>query len=352
MTEALEIVAIAAKTPVGRTAERSAVAVRAGISRCREYPFAGLSGAPLVTAADPDLDPACEGPARLEHLLLGALVQATEALACGGPHPGAHHVLLALPEARPGFLARDAAGLVDTVRARLRRSYAHIEVQVAGEGHAGAVQAIELAQQIVAATPDALCWIVGVDSYLDPATLLWLERDRRSAQPGVRGGFIPGEGAGCLIVATPALRRRLRLPQLATIRGARTVRETQLRTSALGSLGHGMSAAVEAAAAQLHLPDEAVDALYTDLNGERYRSEEWGFVAMRTAAVWRTLQYTAPADLWGDTGAAFVPLAAVLAVRSFARNYARGPRVMVTAGSDGGLRGAVLLQRSADAPVR
>ncbi len=225
-------------------------------------------------------------------------------------------------------------------------------IHLAGEGHAGAIRAIEQAQQIIATNPDTLCWIAGADSYLDAETLLWLERDGRCAQPGVRGGFIPGEGSGCLVVAAPALRRRLRRPPLAIVRGARTVQEEQVRTSALGSFGHAMSAAVEAVAAQLDLPDEAVDALYMDLNGERYRSEEWGFVAMRTAVVWRTLQYTAPADLWGDMGAAFVPLAAILAVRSFARNHARGPRAMVTAGSDGGLRGAVLLQRSADTPVR
>lgn len=55
-----------------------------------------------------------------------------------------------------------------------------------------------------------------------------------------------------------------------------------------------MSDAVAGAACVLRLPDEQVDAHYNDINGERYRSEEWGFVALRTAAVWRSLQYEAP----------------------------------------------------------
>ncbi len=87
-----------------------------------------------------------------------------------------------------------------------------------------------------------------------------------------------------------------------------------------------------------------VDTIYIDINGERYRSEEWGFVALRTQALWRSLDYEAPCDAWGDVGAAWAPLAGVLAVRSFVRGYARGPRAMVLAGSLDGLRGAMLLE--------
>ena len=43
-----------------------------------------------------------------------------------------------------------------------------------------------------------------------------------------------------------------------------------------------MSQAVLGATQGLQLPRDAVDTLYSDINGERYRSEEWGFVAMET----------------------------------------------------------------------
>jgi 3-oxoacyl-[acyl-carrier-protein] synthase-1 len=87
-----------------------------------------------------------------------------------------------------------------------------------------------------------------------------------------------------------------------------------------------------------------VDTLYSDINGERYRSEEWGFVAMKTPSLWKSLGYEAPGSCWGDVGAAFGTLAGVLAVQSYQRRYARGPRSLVMAGSDSGLRGAMLLQ--------
>lgn len=345
MTDAVEIVAIGARTPVGHTAASSAAAIRAGISRCSEYPFAAPDGTPLVAAADSRIDPLGEGKARLEPLLGSALAEVAQVLAHGAPHQGATHLLLALPEPRPGFTRRDAAELIDFASACLRRWDIPAEVHIAGLGHAGALQALEQAQQLVRADPNVLCWIAGIDSYLHADTLLWLESERRCAMAGVRSGFIPGEGAGCLVVTSAESRRRLRLQSLGTVRGVKTTQESRLRGSEAGSFGVGMTRAVEAATASLQLPDDGVDAAYTDINGERYRSEEWGFMAMRTPDVWKTLQYEAPADRWGDVGAAFAPLATILAVQSFRRNYARGPRAMITAGSDGGLRGALLLQR-------
>ncbi|MDC0715842.1 hypothetical protein [Nannocystis bainbridge] len=347
MNARLEVVAIGARTPVGHDAISSAAAVRAGIARCSEYPFATPDGAPLVAAADSRIDPLLEGNPRLVPLLASALAEVARTLARGAPHAGPQHLLLALPEARPGFDKREAAELLGLALACLRRLGVAAEARVAGHGHAGAVQAVEHAARIVAADPDALCWIAGVDSWLHADTLLWLEDQRRCAQPGVRSGFIPGEAAGCLALASPELRRRLRLPALALVRGARTAREAHLRTSDTGTFGEGMRDAVVGAASDLRLPDERIDTLYNDINGERYRSEEWGFVALRTAELWKSLQYDAPADRWGDVGAATVPLAAILGVQSFRRSYASGPRVMITAGSDGGLRGALLLQRPA-----
>src|SRR5262249_46460325 len=163
-------------------------------------------------------------------------------------------------------------------------------------------------------------------------------------QPMIRSGFIPGEGAGCLALARSQLRSRIDASTLAVVGGVGLAQETLLRDSETGSFGMGMTEAVRAAAGGLQLPRDAVDTLYSDINGERYRSEEWGFVAMKTYALWRSLEYEAPGSCWGDVGAAFGTLAGVLAVQSYQRGYARGPRTMVMAGSDSGTRGAMLLQ--------
>jgi 3-oxoacyl-[acyl-carrier-protein] synthase-1 len=145
------------------------------------------------------------------------------------------------------------------------------------------------------------------------------------------------------VLATPRLRARLRAPRLAAVGGAATAEEKQLRGSEAGSSGAALAQAVRGAMAGVALPAQAADAVYIDINGERYRSEEWGFVALKAPEAFKSLQYRAPSDCWGDVGAAFGALGAILAVRSYARAYARGPRTLILAGSDGGLRGAMLL---------
>jgi 3-oxoacyl-[acyl-carrier-protein] synthase-1 len=350
--EALDIIAIGARTPVGITAEESAASVRAGISRAREFPFVDAHGEPVVLATDGSLDAQLEGRERVWALLESALDQVTRKLggvwrAAGEGHGQARHIhlLLALPEARPGFSEGDAAWIAEATgrRVRARSGGIDVDVTIAGRGHAGAIRAVEAAMRQARGHDDAVWMVGGADSYVHTETFLWLEGQRRFAQAGVRSGFVPGEGAGCLVLATPRLRARLRSPRLAAVSGAATAEEKQLRGSEAGSSGAALAEAVRGAITGVALPAQAADVVYIDINGERYRSEEWGFVALKTPEAFKSLQYRAPSDCWGDVGAAFGTLGAILAVRSYARAYARGPRSLVLAGSDGGLRGAMLV---------
>jgi 3-oxoacyl-[acyl-carrier-protein] synthase-1 len=303
---AIDVVAVGARTPVGLTAESSAAAVRAGISKYAEFPFADPRGEPIAVAADARLDPALEGRDRCAPMILSVLEEIGEKLGEESPPAGRRHVLLALPEARPGFSDGDAEWVVNAVRTHLRSTASDARVELVGRGHAGAIRAIEQAAQACTEARDELFLVAGVDSYLHAETFLWLERARRLAQPEIRNGFTPGEGAGCLVLANPEVRRRWRLPRLAVVRGVGTAREALLRDSDTGSFGVGMARAVEGAVTGLALPRDGADVLYTDINGERYRSEEWGFVALRTPLVWKSLVYEAPSNCWGDVGAAFL----------------------------------------------
>lgn len=344
MNAQVEVVAVAARTPVGLTAESSAASVRAGICRYAEYPFVDPRGEPVVVAADRLLGPKPEGRDRLVPMAGSVLEEIEAQIDQKILYGGRLSVLLALPETRPGFSEEDAAWVAEAMAARFRAKTSDAHVEIAGRGHAGAVRAVEQAVRECSESRDNLFLVVGVDSYHHADTFVWLERSRRFAQPGIRSGFTPGEGAGCLALMSAGLRRRLRLPQLAIVRGARTAQEQLLRDSDTGSFGVGMTQAVQGAIAGLDLRREGVDVLYTDINGERYRSEEWGFVALRAPSVWKSPGYKSPSDCWGDVGAAFGALGGMLAVQAFARGYARGPRALVMAGSDNGLRGAMLLQ--------
>jgi 3-oxoacyl-[acyl-carrier-protein] synthase-1 len=345
MTTGLDIVATAARTPVGLVAETSAAAVRAGISRLREFPYVTPQGQPLLVAADPKLDDALEGRARLEPLLASVVAEVRAKLGGIDLSKGGCDVFLALPEERPGFSAADAEWLTHRATELLRAKQVGARVLVGGRGHAGVLAAVERAVTLARERREALIYLViGVDSYIHLRTFAWLEQRRQLAQPEIRNGFVPGEAAGALVLVASPMRRQLGLPSLASVAGVATARETRLRDSETGSFGVATSQAVLLAAAKLPLPAEAADAVLCDINGERYRSEDWAFFAMRTHQAVRRLEYQAPSDSWGDVGAAFGALAGVLAVQSFARRYAPGPRALLMAGSESGLRGAMFLQ--------
>jgi 3-oxoacyl-[acyl-carrier-protein] synthase I len=331
----LEVIATGARTPLGLNAESTAAAVRAALSSFAEFPFIMASGEPVVVSADTELDPRLEGRERLMPMIASALDEATRTLAQGTPYRGACYLLLVLPEARPGFSDEDAQWIKTAVTSRLRVPEWQVRAGVVGRGHAGTMQAIQRVVQESARGVDGLFLVVGADSYHHTDTFVWLEQNRRFTQPTIRSGFIPGEGAACLVLASSRVRTLIGAEPLATLVGVGLAQETLLRDSETGSFGVGMTQAVLGAAAGLQLPRDAIDTLFSDINGERYRSEEWGFVAMNTYQMWKALDYEAPATCLGDVGAAFGTLAAALA-----------PRTLVMAGSDSGVRGAMVLQAS------
>ncbi len=346
MTTGFDVVAIGGRTPVGLLAETSAAAVRAGISRTSECPLAAVDadGEPKMVAADPRLGFAIEGVARLMPLACSVV---DEVLGKLGPAATAAplEVVLTLPQARPGLSDRALGAVIGKLTAELgpglRARGITAAISVGGRGNAGVAEAI---QRVVRSgrRDEVLTLIVGVDSFHHPDTLLWLEHGRLFG-PDARSGIVPGEGAGALVLAPTRLRKRLGLRLRATLAGVGTSLEPRSPDSESGSFGVGMTSAIKEAVAGLQLPGQAIDMTFTDVNGERYRSEEWGFVAMRIPTAFRALEYEAPASSWGDVGAASSALGVVLAVQSWARGYARGPRALVLGGSRTGARGAILL---------
>ena len=342
MSLALELVATAARTPVGLCARASAAAVRAGVSRLREFAFASQTGVPFVLGTDPLLDDTTLGQARLLALLDSVLAQVLDDV---GEHLAdlreGIDVALVLPESRPGFAPEDVEDLVVATREQLARAGVTARITTGHRGHAGGLAAIH---QSIAKHGDPVVLVVGLDSHHHADTLLWLESEQRLAVPGLPSGFKPGEAAAALVLTTATVRKAWRRPCLARVVGAGVAQESLLRDSDTGSLGVALARAVSDAAHALSLPDEAADVVYCDLNGERYRSEEWGFFALRCHRALRSLDYHAPCGTWGDVGAAFGPLAAILAVEDFRHRRTPRARALLMAGSDAGQRGAVFLE--------
>jgi 3-oxoacyl-[acyl-carrier-protein] synthase-1 len=347
MSRSVDIAAVGARTPIGLTAVSSAAAARAGISRVGAHPFmVDANGDRLKCAYDTTLDPALVAHQRIVMLAQSALDQIFEQLKGGQSRRDPLPVLLALPDLRPGFTREHAQWVAQVLTDHAMRAGVPVRVELCGAGHAAVLAGIETATLRISKGQIELCVVLGADSYFDADTLDWLAADRRLAGEGVRSGFAPGEAAGALLLSSRNERSARKLPSLATIRGVASSTEARVLHGDEDVLGIGLAQAIATATSSLRLPNEAIDFIYCDINGERYRSDEWGFAVMRVQHVWRDAAYVAPADCWGDVGAATAALNSVLAAHTWARNHARGPRALIWASSDRGLRGAAVLERS------
>ena len=341
VTPALTVLASGARTPLGFRSAPIAAALRAGINRLGEHPhWIDRLGNPMVAALDSELDPHLDHPARLCVLAETALAEICAAVPRFAVPPSVR-LFLALPELRPGFTARDA----EQVRAHLAALPGlpfHLRsVDLFPLGHAGGAVALQTAAEAAAQGQD-WCLVGGVDSYFHPRTMDWLDSHGQLAGEDARSAFVPGEGAGMLLLGRTPLPPHL--PGQARITGiGLAVEQALIKTEAL-CVGLSLTTAVEGACAGLPAGYRVND-VACDLNGERSRAQEWGFASLRVARHFdNPLDFRAPAGSWGDMGAASIPLFAMLACQAAARRYARGPHALAWASSEGGQRGAVLLQ--------
>jgi len=336
------ICGIGARTAVGTSAAASAAAVRAGISALALHPvFVDQEYEPVSFASDPVLEPDVPVADRMLRMSRSVAAEALSAGGSAGP-VSIDRCWLALPERRRGMPAHIGAHLATAVAEDLgMRSQA---VHTLARGHAGGLMALQLAAEAISRAEVDVALVIGVDSYHDAGTIASLDMRRRLMSARNRSGFPPGEGGGACLLASAGAVRRHRLRALAGIRSAATAVEQHPLRSTEPCLGDGLTAALSAAMAGLNVPQELITATYCNLNGERYRNEEFLYALMRTQDRFvDPHDYISPADCWGDVGAASGPLFAVLAIAASLRGYAKGTYPLLWAGSDSGYRSAVTL---------
>jgi 3-oxoacyl-[acyl-carrier-protein] synthase-1 len=344
------LVGAGAHTPVGWTLAESAAAVRAGMSRVEEHPdLIESGGEPLSAAMASWLGSELTVSERFVRLgrraareaLVGSLRGSTLARGLGEVRL---RCLLALPEARPGLPEDLGAALAARFEAVLARWGAKVAVTTAPLGHAAGLAALRSAGEALTSGEADLCLVGGIESYLSPDTVTWLEEAGQLRTEEVRHGFVPGEGAGFCLLASEALAERHRLRVLARVAGGGVAEERNRIKTETVCTGEGMTAAFEEALSAL--PEgEKVDGWICDLNGEAYRTDELGFTLAKTGQRFREPGvFLAPADAWGDVGAASGPLFLGLVAAAVKRGYCRARHTLLSAGSEGGLRAAVLVR--------
>ena len=334
--------AFGASTPVGRDMWASAAAARAGVCGFSEHPYmVDTAGEPMRIATAPWVDIEIEGVERYAELLLPAI---DEAMAGWRGVPARIGVALALPPPRPGRAASLAGDLLTRMAHRYPGRFGPARVFEAG--HAGGYLALDAAAKDCDAGLIDACMVCAVDSYLDPETLDWIEACDQLHGAGPQNnawGFVPGEAAGVVLVSGGGFLQRHGLTPMAAIDAVGIGREGKVPGTDDPITGEGLSQAFRAALDEL-ASGVCIDNVVCDMNGEAWRADEYGFAVLRAGNRLRAAtDFVAPADCWGDVGAAGLPLHMALAAIAHLKHYGRGAMSMVWGSSASGERGAAVL---------
>ena len=335
------ICGVGARTSLGLDTLASSAAVRGGISAVAAHPFfVDGHGQPMNLAYDTELPARLDVRHRIEQLLASALLDALNT--CPIYAEEATHCWIGIAEPRPGL--PQALDRSVSVTAAETLGLHPTAVHVLPQGHASGLMALQACARNISEGDGDFGIAAGVDSYYDPDTLEWLDNVGRLMSAQNRNGFPPGEAAGVCFLASSAAVKRHRLPVLATVTAASTAIESHPIRGLDVCVGEGLSAVISNVFALSRIGERTITMTYCDLNGERYRSEEFSYALLRTQRAFMNVHnYLSPADCWGDVGAASGPLFASLAVAARQRGYANGPHPLLWAGSESGHRVAVLL---------
>jgi 3-oxoacyl-[acyl-carrier-protein] synthase I len=347
------VVGIGMMTAVGLSAPETAASARSGLMRFSETPIMDRRFEPFTLAEVPDegLPELADGleavgltsrEARMLRLAALPLLECVAVLPKGESPPP---LLLALPETRTtrelngvrflGWLGEQAMGGFDP-----RRSDA------AGRGRAGGVAAIGAASALLASGQATYAVAGGVDTYRDVYVLGTLDMERRVKSAANLDGFIPGEGAGFVLLTTRATAERAGLQPIAALSPVAVGVEPGHLYSDEPYRGDGLANTLQ----QLFASDgtSPVGAVYSSMNGESHWAKEWGVAFLRNKASFDPEHgIYHPADCYGDLGAAAGPMMVGLAALGVREGY-RASQSLVYGSSDCGGRAAVLVRSAQD----
>lgn len=333
-----------ATTAIGLSAPATAAAARAGIAGFHEHPFMiNRDGEPYVLATVPSVDPTITGVERYRRLVSPAFLEAMEPLSRMKLEPIDISIILGLPEKRPGVPSDLAERLTEHLHSINPKNCRIREIKSAYRGHAAGLMALRSASKLLMAGSNQFCLIGGVDTYIDPDALDWIEGNDQLHTPSNAWGFMPGEASAFLLMCSLQTAHRYDLPPKAQLLSTGYAEEKNRIKTETVCLGEGLTAAVRGVCQAL--PENLkIDQTYCDQNGEAYRADEYGFMLTRLSDYFiDPSSYHALADCWGDVGAASGLLFANQFCAAAEKGYSSGPVSLLWASSEHGDRAAALL---------
>lgn len=324
-------------TSVGFSAPASCAAFRAKISNPSETRFID-SGGQWIMAHQVLLEQPWRGLTKLAKMAVMAI---NEALA-DMPRSEWSQIPLLLCVAeneRPGRLS----GLDDELFLKIQTE---LDIQfppqsaVIAQGRVSVAVALAQARMLMTQSGIQKVLIAATDSLLTWPTLSHFEQNDRLLTERNSNGFMPGEGAGALLVG-PATNEAGEL--LCT--GIGFGREVAHIDSEEPLRADGLTQAIKAALTDAGCQMHDMDYRITDNSGEQYYFKEAALALSRTLRqrkeefdIWH------PAECTGEIGAACGATIISTAQAACQKHYTQGPHILAHMSNDAGQRSAISLQ--------
>jgi 3-oxoacyl-[acyl-carrier-protein] synthase-1 len=353
VADAVMVVGVGMTTSVGLSTPETAASVRSGTTRFAESRIYDRRFRPVTMAEVPQdgLPPLPDSPqfatltAREARMLRLASAPLLECLRPIADQPTAIGLSLALPETtttRP----LDHAAFLGHLAAVTGRAFDPERSDASHTGRAGGLVALGQAVLHIQSGRTEMMICGGVDTYRDLYVLGTLGMEERVKSASILDGFIPGEGAAFLLLASARATAARGLAPLGSVSPVALGFEVGHLYSSEPYRGDGLAAAFAQLIASGSV-DAPIGEVYSSMNGESHWAKEWGVGFLRAKAVFNPDHgMHHPADCCGDTGAASGPLMVGLAVHGLRGGYRRSP-ALVYASSDHGPRAAVVVRASA-----
>jgi len=323
-------------TAVGTSAPASCAAMRAKLSNPSDTRFKNSDGSWIV-AHQANLDKPERGVAKLASMAAMAIEEALDGIARDEwPHIP---ILLCVAEhRRPGRLDGLDDQLFPDIQSRLRGQFAQ-QSAVISDGRVGIAIALDQARTLIDAGACQRVLVVAADSFILWPTLNFYDRGDRLLTEENPNGFMPGEGAGALLVG-----RGSGAPGELLCAGIAFAREAATVDSGQPLRGDGLTQAMKAALAEARW-DLAESDCYriSDASGEQYYFKE-ASLALSRAVRYRKKNFELwhPAESMGEAGAATALACLVIAHVAATKQYAPARQTIVHFGNDDGERAVIL----------
>ncbi|NOU21937.1 MAG: 3-oxoacyl-ACP synthase [Methyloglobulus sp.] len=325
---------------VGLTAESACAAMRAGIANFQELPYLDNQGEPIIGAMVPDLPPDMKRGERLGELLAMAITDCLKNNAIQSLENIPILVGLAEPD-RPGGGAGLADEIFDLMYEKLGLRFHPQLSRTIATGHTSGFEGLRIARELFKNTEVSACLVCGVDSYINPDTLQWLDQNQRLKSQENSDGVIPGEtSAAVLITKRHQLNNKLSLRVIGLGFGV----EIATIFNDEPFLGLGLTKATREALDQGGVQFHQIDLRISDITGESYGFREQALVKGRLLRVRKDdFPIWHCADSVGDCGAGAGVVQLVLAYQALLKGYMPGELVMGFTSSHYGARSTVLI---------